>query len=81
MARGWESKSIEEQQSEATAFAERKVNQPLSRDQIAINHQREGLLLSRHHVQEQLQNARNPLRRNMLEKALADIDERIASLR
>ena len=78
MARGWESKSIEEQQAAAQAPAEpRKVLTP---EQIAAQRQRDSLLLSRKRVQEQLQEAQNPHYRQMLESALAELDGRLARL-
>ena len=78
MARGWESKSIEEQRAAAQAPAEpRKVLTP---EQIAAQRQRDSLLLSRKRVQEQLQEAQNPHYRQMLESALAELDGRLARL-
>ncbi len=79
MARGWESKSVEEQQAEATpTFAEMK--QALSPDQAAKQRQREGLRLSRKRALQQLQSAQNPRRRKMLEDALADLDAKLTLL-
>jgi len=79
MARGWESKSVEEQQAEATpTFAEMK--QALSPDQAAKQRQREGLRLSRKRVLQELQSAQNPRRRKMLEDALADLDAKLTLL-
>ena len=79
MARGWESKSVEEQQAEATpTFGEMK--QELSPDQAAKQRQREGLRLSRKRVLQQLQSAQSPRRRKMLEDALADLDAKLTLL-
>jgi len=79
MARGWESKSVEEQQADAAAIpAELKL--PLSPDQAAKQHQREGLRLSRIRVVQQLQSSQNPRHRQMLEEALADLDAKLALL-
>ncbi len=78
MARGWESKSIEEQQAAAQAPAEpRKVLTP---EQVADKRQRDSLLLSRKRIHEQLQAAQNPHYRQMLESALAELDGRLARL-
>jgi hypothetical protein len=79
MAKGWESKSVEEQQSEATN--RNKSSKPrMTPEQISNQQSRNGLELSRQRVLQQLQAACNPNHRSMLEKALADIDARIAAL-
>jgi len=76
MSRGWESKSVEEQQSQADApkpdpakisaqAAERK------RQQQALELQRERVLSER---------TSNPHRRSALELALADIEEKLSEL-
>jgi len=78
VARGWESKSIEEQQSAAQTQTEtRKLLTP---EEVAEQRRRETLLLSRSHVQAQLQAAQNPRHREMLETALAELDARLARL-
>ena len=76
MARGWESKSVEEQQSEATA--PRPRDRPLTPEQAAKQEKRIGLSLSRNRVLQQLGAARNPAHRQMLERALADLDQKLA---
>ena len=79
MARGWESKSVEEQQSQATASKPSKKT-PLSPEQAARERQRQGLLLSRERVRQQLQAAHNQQHRSMLEAALADLDAQLTRL-
>jgi hypothetical protein len=79
MARGWESKSIEEQQSQ-TASSEPKPGPRPTPDQLARQRQRQGLLLSRARVRQQLETAQNADHRRMLEGALADLDAQIARL-
>jgi hypothetical protein len=76
MARGWESKSVEQQQEEATSSTQQR-GQPLTAEQIAENQRREGLELSRHRILQQLEVASNPQHRSMLEAALADLDARL----
>ncbi|HZQ70541.1 MAG TPA: hypothetical protein VFA68_18580 [Terriglobales bacterium] len=79
MARGWESKSVEEQQAEARS--EPKVPKvPQSPEQLAKKRQIEGLNLSRSRVLQQLQFATSPSHRQMLELALADLDAQLARL-
>jgi hypothetical protein len=78
MARGWESKSVEEQQAAAAAPAEPK--QPLTPQQIAHKRQQESIQLARHRTLQQLLSARNPRHQQMLENALADLDAKLARL-
>ncbi len=79
MARGWESKSIEQQQAEAEE--ERKPQSPpLSETEKARNRKREGLLLSRQRLAQQLEVASHPRHRQMLQQAIADLDQQLSSL-
>jgi hypothetical protein len=79
MARGWESKSVEQQQELASSDAtQRKA--ALTPEQIAEQKRREELQLSRQQVLQQLQIACNPRHRQMLEVALADLEEQIGAL-
>jgi len=80
MARGWESKSVEQQQEES--IEERKaVRPPLSRDEQHRNRRRQGLLLSRERLTQQLQAASNPRHRQMLEQAIAELDSQLSSFK
>jgi hypothetical protein len=83
MARGWESKSVEEQQAEMAERrnAARAPLLPVSLDDRQRNRKREGLLLSRGHLTEQLRSASNPRHRQMLEQAMAELDRQLASLK
>jgi len=79
MARGWESKAVEQQQEEAAA---NKTNRkPRSVEQIAEDQRRQSLELSRQRILQQLQVACNPRHREMLEKALADLDEQLRQVK
>jgi hypothetical protein len=75
MARGWESKSVEQQQEEATS------SQPhgklLTPEEIAEQNKRRGLELSRMRILQQLEVASNPKHRSMLETALAELDAQL----
>ena len=75
MARGWESKSVEQQQDEAAATKERR--EPLTTEQIAEQQRRQGLELSRQRILQQLQVACNPRHRQMLEAALAELEQKL----
>jgi biopolymer transport protein ExbB/TolQ len=75
MARGWESKSVEQQQEE---FASNKdKGKPLSSEQMAVERERNDLELSRQHILQQLQVACNPRHRQILEAALAELDRKL----
>lgn len=76
MARGWESKAVE-QQMEAAAQNNGHTGASLSPAEIDHKRVRDGLLLSRARVLHQLETAQNPNHRKMLEQALADIDARL----
>jgi len=75
VARGWESKSVEQQQDEAASKKER--HELLTPEQIADRQRREGLELSRQRILQQLQVACNPRHRQMLQRALAELEERL----
>lgn len=72
MARGWESKSVEQQQEEATANVARGPR--LTPEQVAEKQKRRTLELSRTQIAQQLEAASNPKHRQMLEAALRDLD-------
>ena len=79
MARGWESKSVEAQQAEASeSLAAPRTR--LNPEERARFQRREGLLLSRKHIAEQMAAAKNPLHQKMLADALAELDARLAQL-
>lgn len=75
MARGWESKSVEQQQEEAATAKTRGA--PLSAEEAAAKNRHKGLLLSRQRVRQQLERISNPRHRQMLEAALADLDAQL----
>jgi hypothetical protein len=78
MARGWESKSVEEQQAAATTKGELK--QQLTAQQIARKQEEEAIHLSRRCVLQQLKSVQNPRHRQMLESALSELDARLARM-
>ena len=80
MARGWESKSVEDQQAQAEAGRDRShdpVPTPAERDRQA---RRMALNLSRSRILQDLQAACHPNHRAMLEKSLAFIDGELEAL-
>ena len=76
MARGFESKSVEQQQEEAKR--EFKPQSQMTAEEIEGRRKRDGLLLSRKNIMERLTTATNPTHRQMLETALADLDRQLA---
>ncbi len=76
MARGWESKSVEQQQELATSDAGR-AKPRMTAEEIDAERRRESLQLSRRRVLQQLEVASNPRHREMLEAALADLDAQL----
>jgi len=78
MARGWESKSVEQQQEERSA-PRQTVRAPLSPEQQQRNRKREGLLLARGRLIQQLE-AASPRRRQMLEQSIAELDRQLSLL-
>ena len=77
MARGWESKSVEQQQEEATSSTQ-QYSKPLTPEQIAAKQKRKGLELSRQRILQQLEVASNPQHRTMLEAALAELNAQLS---
>jgi hypothetical protein len=75
MARGWESKSVEQQQEMVTSDGRAKAR--LTPEEIAAEKRREALRLSRRWVLQQLEVATNPRHREMLEAALAELDRKL----
>jgi hypothetical protein len=80
MARGWESKSVEEQVQEHHQKKEENTKKQLTPEQLESRRKREVLLLSRSRVQKDLQASQNPRHRDQLNSALADLDSQIAAL-
>jgi hypothetical protein len=78
MARGWESKSIEQQQEEMAA-SRQPARDPIPLKQQQSNRKRDGLLLSRQRLTQELQTACNPRHRQMLEQAISDLDAQLSS--
>jgi hypothetical protein len=79
MARGWESKSIEQQQEEMSERT-KAASKPISTADRLRNQKREGLLLSRRRLTQQLQATTNLRHRQMLEQAIAELDRQLASI-
>ena len=77
MARGWESKSVESQQADASEKSARP-RPPMSAEEAACFREKESLRLSRQRVLQQLEASTNPRHRKMLQDSLADLDEKLS---
>jgi len=80
MARGWESKSVEDQQAAAEARDRTAGGRELTAEERDREAKRMTLSLSRSRILQDLQLACDPRHRAMLERALADVDADIARL-
>jgi hypothetical protein len=76
MARGWESKSVEAQQAEASDKSEKR-RPAMTPEAAARWREKENLRLCRQRVLQQLETIQNPRHRELLEKSLADLDEEL----
>ena len=79
MARGWESKSVEQQQ-DAAAEPTRTRAAAMNPEEIAKRTARATLMLARTGALSDLQRACAPAHRAMLEHAIADLDRQLAEL-
>lgn len=80
MARGWESKSVEEQMEAAVERKQRPPVPALSSEQADVIRKKDLLLLSRIRVLHDLDQAQNPRYRKILEQALAHLDAELQKL-
>jgi hypothetical protein len=80
MARGWESKSVEDQLEERLRAKQEASGAAPSPEAIELKQKRETLLLGRSRLLEQMQNARSDAHRRMLERSLQAIDAELGAL-
>lgn len=79
MARGWESKSIESQQSES--FEPGDAREKRSPAELERLRKREGLEMSRRRIAGELESSRSAVHRAALENALKFLDEELRKFR
>ncbi|HEV7218695.1 MAG: hypothetical protein ACHP8A_10005 [Terriglobales bacterium] len=79
MARGWESKSVEDQQAQH-AESQSDLRQKLTPSELKKRQVADGLTLSRKRIAQQLEDAQNPQLREMLERALSYLDSETARI-
>ena len=79
MARGFESKSVESQQSEASFRRDARTRRESPED-VERRQKRESLELSRTRVARELEGARSPVHRSALENALRFLDDELRKM-
>jgi hypothetical protein len=77
MARGWESKSVEAQIDMAEAHRAAPVREKHTAETLELIRKKETILLSRTRVVREMESARNPRYKAVLDKALADLDAQL----
>jgi hypothetical protein len=80
MARGWESKSVEEQMEAAASQRALEHQAPVPEDQLRRQRERESLQLSRKRILQEIQAARHIRHQQQLEAALQHLDRRLKEL-
>jgi len=80
MARGWESKSVEDQISAREAEAQRSAKTSFTPQQRELQSKRDGLLLQRTRTLAMLQSTRDERYRRQQEQALTHLDAELAAL-
>ena len=80
MARGWESKSVEDQVADAEAAKDDRAKLHLSAQERVVENQRQHLQMSRTQIMGRLEAATNPRYRTQLEAALQDLEDKLREL-
>ena len=80
MARGWESKSVEEQISDKNAQSRKPARPKLSRKEREQSEQRAGLMLARANTLTSLDSAKDARYRALLERRLAYLEAQLEEL-
>ena len=80
MARGWESKSVEDQIASSEERKSAASHRSRTGDELERESRKQGLLLSRAKILTEIENARDGRHRASLQQALAYIDAQLNSL-
>ena len=81
MARGWESKSVEEQIEMAQSRSPRVTGPALSTAQITLVREKENTLLSRTRVLRELETSKNPRYVQLLNRELKVLEEKLRKMK
>ena len=80
MARGWESKSVEDQISERQSETQTPAKKKPTRQEIEKKTKREGILLARSRAASALESTRDDRYRALLQRTLDHLDEELSKL-
>ncbi len=80
MARGWESKSVETQIDEAGSAGSADTAAAPRKESPELRSKREGLMLQRARILQEIETARNPRYRTMLDEMLSHLELQLAGL-
>jgi hypothetical protein len=80
MARGWESKSVASQIEAAETHVRPPFDEHLRAGELELLRKKESISLSRTRVLRELEASQNPRYRNMMEKALEDLNSELRRL-
>ena len=80
MAGGWESKSVESQIESAGSDRMASAGKRLSPEGAEALRKKKTLLLARTRLLDQIQACQNPRHREMIERAVADLEKSLAKL-
>jgi hypothetical protein len=81
MAKGWESKSVEDQIQQSQPPEQESHRKQLTPRQMEAHRRKEVLLLSRVRVERDLHASQNPRYREQLTRALSDLDAQLSKLK
>jgi hypothetical protein len=80
MARGWESKAVESQMEASQSEKKGTGKERLTPEVTAALRKKETLRLARAHLQEKIKASLHPRHREMLQRALEDLEKQLADL-
>ncbi len=80
MAKGWESKGVESQVQDSQSKNRGKHGEPMTLTQVDTRRRKEVLFLSRARVERDLQLSQDQRYRDLLTRALADLDAQLTAL-
>jgi hypothetical protein len=81
MAKGWESKSVEDQIQESQTANQENPRKQFTLEQMEAHRRKEVLLLSRARVEKDLNASQNPRYRDQLTQALSHIDAQLSEMK
>lgn len=81
MARGWESKSVEEQiESAESRRLERKAAEAVTFEQVRLDREREAVQMQLIRMRREFEDARHDRHREQLQGAIKHLEEKLAGL-